>query len=60
MEPTLHSGDVVKIQSLEGKPKNWDIVLIEKTDNYKAETVKRVIATEGQELRMKGVELNSR
>lgn len=52
MEPTLHSGDVVKIQSLEGKPKNGDIVLIEKTDNYKAETVRRVIATEGQELKV--------
>lgn len=52
MEPTLHDGDVVTIIPLEGKPKNGDIVLIGKTDNNNAETVKRVIAAEGQELKI--------
>ena len=51
MVPTLHNGDKMLVSGLFYKPKAGDIVVF-KTDNYDPERalVKRVIATEGQEI----------
>lgn len=51
MFPTLHDGDKMLVSNLLYKPKAGDIVVF-KTDNYDPERalVKRVIATEGQEI----------
>ena len=51
MVPTLHDGDKMLVSNLLYKPKAGDIVVF-KTDNYDPERalVKRVIATEGQEI----------
>ena len=51
MFPTLHDGDKMLVSNLLYQPKAGDIVVF-KTDNYDPERalVKRVIATEGQEI----------
>ena len=51
MFPTLHDGDKMLVSNLLYKPKAGDIVVF-KTDNYDPNRalVKRVIATEGQEI----------
>ncbi|MBR4472200.1 MAG: signal peptidase I [Oscillospiraceae bacterium] len=51
MFPTLHDGDKMLVSDLFYKPKQGDVVVF-KTDNYDPERalVKRVIATEGQEI----------
>ena len=51
MFPTLHDGDKMLVSNLLYKPKAGDVVVF-KTDNYDPDRalVKRVIATEGQEI----------
>ena len=51
MFPTLHDGDKMLVSDLFYKPKQGDVVVF-KTDNYDPDRalVKRVIATEGQEI----------
>jgi len=51
MVPTLHDGDKMLVSNLFYKPKQGDIVVF-KTDRYDPDRalVKRVIATEGQEI----------
>ena len=53
MVPTLHSGDKMLVSGLLYKPKAGDIVIFKK-DEYSPDRalVKRVIATEGQEINM--------
>ena len=52
MEPTLKSGDHVFADSFDGVPKNGDIVLIQKETGYTKPIIKRIIAVEGQSLRL--------
>ncbi len=50
MVPTLHHNDRLVISNLFYQPKQGDIVIISQTEGYTKPLVKRVIATEGQEV----------
>lgn len=50
MVPTLHDNDRLVISNLFYQPKQGDIVIISQTEGYAKPLVKRVIATEGQEV----------
>ncbi len=52
MEPTLKNGDVIFADPFNGVPKNGDIILIQKKSDYTKPLIKRVIAVEGQSLRL--------
>ncbi|MEE0675315.1 MAG: signal peptidase I [Ruminococcus sp.] len=52
MEPTLKNGDVIFADPFNGDPKNGDIILIQKKSDYTKPLIKRVIAVEGQSLRL--------
>lgn len=52
MMPTIKDGQVVTVIPLKGMPKTGDIVLINKTENYDAKMIKRVIAVAGQDLKI--------
>ncbi len=50
MVPTLHHEDRLVISNLFYEPKQGDVVIISQTEGYTKPLVKRVIATEGQEV----------
>ena len=52
MQPTLHEGDVMLLQTLGYKPKAGDVVVLRKDAFMPDPIVKRVIATEGQHIQV--------
>lgn len=55
MESTLHGGDHLIISDFLYEPKQYDIVVVDDRDAHEAPMVKRVIATEGQTVRLEQV-----
>lgn len=52
MVPTLHAGDLMLIQSIGYQPQQGDVVVLRKSTFMSEPVVKRVIATEGQHVRV--------
>ncbi len=52
MEDTIHSDDKVLLTNLFYEPENGDVVVISRAQHFEEPIIKRVIATEGQSLKI--------